>query len=182
MQILGDHIAQPNLVDIAALVFIAISIVIGARHGLSGELAGAVSTVVGFVLGLLCFSPLVDWLVSNSRLGETSSRMVAFVLVFLVVFAIMLVLRIGLRLLLKVAIEKKADRLGGAMAGIIKSLVLVLAVFLVLIMSPSERLSRMFGEDSLTGSLLIKVLPELKEAAAENTEPDIELMQLIDGE
>jgi uncharacterized membrane protein required for colicin V production len=182
MQILGDHIAQPNLVDIAALAFIAVSMVIGARRGLSGELAGAVSTVVGFVLGLVFFSTLVDWLMDNSRLGETSSRMVAFVLVFLVVFAIMLVMRIGLRLLLKLAIENKADRWGGAMAGMIKSLVLVLAAFLVLIMSPSEELSRMFGEGSMTGSLLIKVLPELKETVAEHADPESDAIRLLDGE
>ncbi len=182
MQSLGDHISLLNLVDVIAFMFIAICMVFGARRGLSGELAGAVSTVAGFILGMIFFRPLVDWLIDNSRLGEQSARMVSFVLVFLVIFAIMLVLRIGLRALLKVAINRKSDRWGGAMAGMIKSLVLVLAVFLVLIMSTVERLNTMFGEESMIGSLLIKVIPELKEGVAEHVDPDGEVMRLIDGE
>jgi len=182
MQSFSYYTSLINLVDVAAFVVIAISMVIGARRGLSGELAGAVSTVTGFIIGLIFFPPLVEWLVENSRLGPSSARMVAFVLVFLVIFAIMLVLRIVIRALLKVAIEKKTDRWGGAMAGMVKSLVLVLAVFLVMIMSPVDRLSRMFGEESLTGSLLIKVIPELKEGVAEHIEADGEVMRLLDGE
>ena len=182
MEALGDYLSLLNLVDIVAFVIMALNMLVGARRGLSGELAGTVSTVVGFILGMMFFAPLVGWLVENSRLGSGSARMVAFVLVFLIVCAIMLALRIGLRALLKVAIEKKTDRWGGAMAGLLKALVIVLAVFLLMIMAPSQKLNRIFGEESMIGALLVKAIPELKESVAEHVDPDGEVMRLMDGE
>ena len=182
MEALGDHISLLNLVDIIAFVVIALCMFVGSRRGLSGELAGTVSTVAGFILGMMFFAPMVEWLVEHSRLGEGSARMVAFVLVFLVVFAIMLAMRIGLRALLKVAIEKKTDRWGGAMAGFVKALVIVLAVFLLMIMAPGKSLNRTFGEESMIGSLLLKAIPELRNSVAEHIDVDGEVMRLLDGE
>lgn len=183
MDALRDLLSTTNLVDVVALSAVAISMVLGARRGLSGELAATVSTVAGFVLGMLFFNPLVNWLLDNSRLGLQSSRVVAFIVVFLVVFAIMLVIRIGVKALLKVAIEKKADRWGGAMAGMVKSLVIVLALFLVMIMSPSESMGRIFGRESLIGTLLLKAIPELREGGAADIDVNgDDVMRLLDRE
>jgi len=182
MESLGDHISLFNLVDVLAFIVIAFGMLLGARRGLSGELAGMVSSMIGFILGVVFFGPVVEWMTEHSRLGTQSARMVSFIVVFLIVFAIMLVVRLILKLLLKFAIEKKSDRWGGALAGMVKSLVVVLAVFLIMIMSPGESLRRMFGKESMIGSLLLRAIPELEDEATTRLGSDSGVMELLDGE
>ncbi len=181
MDALRELLSTTNLVDVIAFALIAICMLFGARRGLSGELAGTVSTVAGFVLGMIFYTPLVNWLLDNSRLGPQSASVVAFIVVFLVVFAIMLVIRISVKALLKVTIDKKTDRWGGAMAGMVKALVIVLAFFLIMIVSPSESMGRMFGSESLIGNILLKAIPELQDGGSD-IEMGSDVMQLLDGE
>lgn len=165
METLSDYISLIDLVDIAAFVAVALMMLMGIRRGLSGELAGMVSAVAGFLFGVLFFSAIVDWMMEHSRLGYESARLVTFVAVMLISISVMLVLRIVLHMLLKLAIDKKTDRWGGGLAGVLKGVIIVLAIFVLMILSPVESARRTFGDKSMIGVLLLKAVPELKDGA-----------------
>jgi uncharacterized membrane protein required for colicin V production len=153
----------PNVLDIIALILVALGTFQGFRRGLSGELAGLVSVVIAFLIGITFYVPFGVWFAEHTRLDEESARVVAFVVTVLVAGALLVLLRLVLSLVMKVVVEKKVDKVGGCIAGFVRSLVLVLTVFLIMNLCPHEYLNMHFGEKSLVGRLVVKCTPVLRE-------------------
>lgn len=175
-------IADVNLVDIGAFVFIAVSIVLGARHGLSGELAGAISYLPGLAVVVLCFAPLSDWMADNAGLSWEVSGVLSFAAVILAALAVKLVFRIMLKKMLKAAIEKNADSWGGALSGLVKSAVVTAVFFMAMALLPGSGLRRVFCEESLIGSVLSRAVPSVRDGIAEHVDGSEGFIRLSDGE
>jgi uncharacterized membrane protein required for colicin V production len=153
----------PNIADIGALIVILLGIFLGLRRGLSGILAGFVGTVVALVLGIYCYGPLGVWIVKHTSLSEAAAHTAAFSVVVLGVMIVTLLLRIVLRSIMKVSFEGNIERVGGGIAGFIQSVAIVLIIFVLMNTWPSEYLNRVFGRESLAGSLVVKFMPAVKE-------------------
>lgn len=159
-----EYFPEPNAVDIAALIFIAVGVFIGLRRGLSGELAHLLSIAAAFIVGLSFHQPIGVWLAEHTRLSPQSGRAMAFFLAVVVAMLGMVLARLAVKNIMKVVIEKEADKIGGCIAGFVRSSVIVIAVFLVMNMWPHDYLNRQFGEESIIGSVVLKCMPSLRSA------------------
>jgi uncharacterized membrane protein required for colicin V production len=67
-----------NIVDIIALIIIALGSIRGLIRGLSSEIACFISTITALFMGLHFFRPFGSWLLENTRLTKWSAHAVAF--------------------------------------------------------------------------------------------------------
>ena len=159
----------PNVIDIAALIFIVLGVLLGFRRGLSGELARLISTVIVFLTCMHFYHPLTAWLLENSTLSGRSAQAAAFIIMIIVLLIAATLIRYILKKIIKVAVDKKADKVGGMIAGFIRSMIIVVIVFIIMNMIPHEYLNRKFGEESFTGTLVLKSVKELREEVEERS-------------
>jgi len=150
-----------NLVDVIALGIIALGMVQGYFRGFSGEIARLVGLAVAFFLGLRFYQPIGQWVFAHTRLADEPARALAFLGTVLAATLCMLVVRKVFKRVMQVATEKGTDRAGGVLLGAGRAGVVVVIVFLALTLWPNEYLNRTFGEESLIGRGLLRVLPEL---------------------
>ena len=149
----------PDILAIAAVVF---GVIQGIRRGLSGEVAGLVAVTAALVAGLVLYKQAGGWLMENTRLSETGSRAVAFLVTVLCSGAVMLALALLLRFLLRFAVDKHVDRAWGAVIGMVRSIIGILIFFIAVNLWPHPYLNRVFGEESLIGGFVVRFLPELR--------------------
>lgn len=166
-----------NIIDIAAIAIVALGIIQGYRRRLSGELAHLISVVAAFGIGLFFFRPVGNWFTEHTRLTDQGAHVVAFVATMLASVIVMAILRIALGRMMKVVIEPEVDRTGGAVAGFVRASVFVLIVFIIMNMWPHDFLNRIFGEESLIGTGVVKCMPALREAVEEQKEKVTELRE-----
>ena len=152
----------PGTVDIVALVVVALGTWSGYRRGLSGELARATGVVGALVAGLYVHGPLGLWLTEHTRLAQASARTLAFAVSVAGSIGLLIVLRSLLGRIMRVEVEKAADKPGGAVAGFLGTSAMVAIFFLLMNMWPHPYLNRMFGERSMTGSLVLRATPALQ--------------------
>lgn len=162
-----DGLPPPNALDAAAMVVVALGTVRGYFRRLSGEMASLLSMIVALLVGLRCYHPFGAWLLDHSRLAPQPARAVAFAGVALGCAVVMLALRIALKRVIRLAIEERADRIGGLVAGFVRSSVLVLIVFVVMNMWPQDYLNRVFGRESLLGTVLLRAAPGIAASPGE---------------
>ena len=156
-----------NIIDIAAIAIVALGVIQGCRRRLSGELAHLISVVAAFGTGLFFFRPVGDWFMAHTRLTDQGAHVVAFIATMLASLVVMTLIRIVLGRVMKVVIEPEVDRTGGAIAGFVRASVFVLIVFIIMNMWPHDFLNRIFGEESLIGSVVVKCMPALRDAVEE---------------
>lgn len=166
------NLPPPNAVDIAILVMVLFSLFRGYVSGLSGELAQLASVVAAFIVGLSFYEPLSVWIIENTRLEGTTAKTVAFVTTVITAAIAMIILRYMIKYVMRVVIEEKVDKPAGLIAGGIKSVVVVLIVVVVMNLWPHEYLNRKFGEESVIGNLVLKILPSLREKIEAADLPD----------
>lgn len=155
----------PNIVDFVALIFIVIGAFIGYRRGLSGELAQLISMAAAFVLSLFLYHPLGSWLHENTQLYDRPqlARALAYFATIVVATIAMVLLRFLLKRIMQVVIEREADKIGGVIAGLVRSIILVAIVLLLMNMWPHQYLNRLFGEESMLGTVVVRCMPSLHE-------------------
>lgn len=168
-----------NIIDIAAIAIIILGIIQGYRRRLSGELAHLISVVAAFSIGLFFFRPAGNWFTEHTRLTDQGAHVVAFITTMLASIIVMTLLRIVLGRIMKVVIEPEADRTGGAIAGFFRASVFVVIVFIIMNMWPHDYLNRIFGEQSLIGSAVVKCMPRLREVVEEHKD---KVEEMVDGE
>ena len=151
-----------NLIDAAACLFIAINALIGWRRGLSGELASLISVVAAFALGLCLYRPFGDWLLHHTRATGHSAWVVAFVATVVASALAMAVLQLLLSKIGKVVIEGNVDKTLGCVAGLLRATVYVIIIFLAVNMSANRYLHQRFGQESLIGRTILKVVPSAR--------------------
>jgi uncharacterized membrane protein required for colicin V production len=150
-----------NAADVLALAVLVYGGIRGCRRGLSRELAGLVSWAVTLGLGLRFHGRFGAWLANHSRVTGPAAWALAFVLAAAGVFLAMGLLRLLLRRVMRLFVEEKAERPGGALAGALRGTLLAAAIFIAMNMVPSQYLNRKFGEESVTGRILLALLPEI---------------------
>jgi len=162
-----DMLQTFNLVDIGALVVVAVGTFVGYRRGLSGELARLVSIVAAFVLGLFFFRPVGAWIVNHTRLEDRSAQAVAFMVTIGAALVAMVLLRIVLKRVMQVVFEEMTDKVGGAIAGFVRAALTVAIIVMMVNTWPHDYLNRQFGEESVIGRLVLKYVPILREKVEE---------------
>lgn len=158
---------QLSLVDVIAVLFVLLLVVLSWRRGLAQEIGHLAGSIAAFVLGWIYHREVGEWLVAHTRLTGDPARVAAFIGTVLVVILVSFVITLLLSRLIKQIIPEGIDHVGGAVAGLIKGSVYVLLIFLVLNMWPHEYLNRHFGEESLIGTGVLKILPSVKEKLQE---------------
>lgn len=163
-----NWLSSPNLIDIVALVVVVLGAFQGWLRGLSGELARLISVVVAFVLGIYFYRPFGAWFLENTRLSIQAADTLAFVVTVLAAAVVMVLLRVVLKRIMKVVIEEKFDKACGVAAGLLRAWVLVAVVFLAMNLWPNTYLNRKFGEESIIGRQVLRLVPELRGAVEED--------------
>jgi uncharacterized membrane protein required for colicin V production len=159
-----NHLPDINVIDIAAVIVVCVSLIIGIRRGLSGELAGLIGTIAAFGLGAHFLAPFGVWLQAHTRLGERPAQALAFISVAVGVIIVMILLRLLLGKIMKISFEPAVDKFGGFASGLIRSCVLVLIIFVSIQMCPNDYLNRKFGEESVVGRFVAKhVMPRVED-------------------
>ena len=157
------HFPPPNAVDIGALVLLILGTILGFRRGLSGEIARFVGTIAAFVLGYFLYSPTGAWLVDHTRLSTGTANVTAFILIVALVLLGSLLIRLVLRSIMKISFEGNIEKAGGCISGFIRYAILVLIIFIAMNLVKQEFLNRVFGKESVIGSVVVRFIPEIKE-------------------
>jgi uncharacterized membrane protein required for colicin V production len=152
----------PNAVDFGVLAILLLGTIIGFRRGLSGEIARFIGTIAAFCLGMYFYRPFGEWFVTHTRLEEEPANVMAFVLIVSVVLLITLVVRLILRSIMKISFEGNIEKVGGCIAGFIRALLLALVILVTMNMWPNDYLNRIFGKESIAGSVVVKYIPVIK--------------------
>jgi uncharacterized membrane protein required for colicin V production len=158
-----NTLSELNLVDICALMLIAIGGIQGYLRGLSGELARLIGTILAFVAGIALHDPVGAWILEHTRLEDQPAHAVAFVATVILAIVIMVLLRLVLKRLIKVVFAEGFDRGMGICAGLLRMSVVVCIIFLVMNLVPHDYLNRHFGEESTIGSIVVSYVPKVRE-------------------
>jgi len=158
-----DSLPPISIVDILALIAVALGTLQGWHRGLSGELARLAGIVAALILGLYLFHPFGDWILKHTLLGLRAANTLAFLTTAIAATVVMVVLRFLLKRLMKIVIEERADKVGGLFAGLVRCSAFVFIVFLIMNLWPHDYLNRKFGEESLIGAAIIRFVPSLRE-------------------
>ncbi|MBU1693479.1 MAG: CvpA family protein [Verrucomicrobia bacterium] len=165
-----ENLPQFNLVDIIALLYIALITLRGLARGLSGELARLLSAAAAVAAGLYFYEPFGRVLLQYTRLGEWGGERTAFGVAFALLliggWLAMRALRFLLRHLMEFTFRGRIERVGGMLAGFLRASVVAGAVILLLGLAPQEDLRQLFVEESLLGRHLARyALPAYDELA-----------------
>ncbi len=158
-----DGFPPPALVDLLAIIIIVIGGFQGYFRGLSGELAGLISVLIAFMLGVRFYEPFGAWVLDHTRLEGRPSLALAFVVTVVTVIVVLLFLRHVIKRIIKVVVEEQAEKTGGVFAGVIRASLYVVIAFVVLNLVPHEYLNRKFGEESVVGTAIQAVMPHMQE-------------------
>ncbi|MBT3194407.1 MAG: CvpA family protein [Verrucomicrobia bacterium] len=156
-------IPELNLVDIGALILIAIGALQGFFRGLSGELARLIGTLLAFVAGVALHDSVAAWILENTRLEDQPAHAVAFIATVLIAILIMLLLRLVVKRLIKVVFAAGFDKGMGVLAGSLRMGTVVCIIFLIMNLVPHDYLNRHFGEESAIGSVVIRYVPRVRQ-------------------
>lgn len=156
-------IASPNIVDGLAVLAMLWGLYRGLRRGLSGELGQLIGVIAALVFGLNAYRPVSAWLLGATRLTGRSAVVIAFLVTLAAALVVWILLRALFRRLMRVVIEARFDHGLGLAAGFVRSALLVVIVFAIMNLWPNATLNRIFGEDSFVGTLVLKLVPQLRE-------------------
>ena len=158
------------LVDIVALLVIALGVVTGRARRFSGEIARLVGMVAAFAAGLLLRRPLGLWLLEHTRLDARAAHALAFVGTLVAAFLVLAFVHRMLQGLMRVVIEESLDKSLGMLAGMMRAALFVAIVFLAMNMVPHPGLNRLFGEDSFLGRIVQRYVPVHDNSAGKMSE------------
>ncbi len=152
-----------NLLDVVALLVVLYCTFVGWRRGLSGELARLTTLLLALLLATRLRTPLADLIRDGSRLEAPAAGALAFILIAIIVLiALSLICRL-LRRVMQVTFTPGLERGGGLAAGCLRGVALVLTVFFALNLWPHDYLNRVFGQESLIGRVVQRILPPVRE-------------------
>jgi uncharacterized membrane protein required for colicin V production len=154
-----------NGVDLAALLAILWGMARGFRHGLSGELSQLIGAVAALVFGINAYRPVGAWLAGVTRLTGRSAGVGAFLATLAAALIVWIALRALFRRLMRVVIAEPCDAWLGLTAGALRTVLLFAMLVVAMTLWPSPTLNRVFGEASLAGRTVLRLLPAFSDAA-----------------
>ncbi len=158
-----ETIPSYNLPDIFALGLVLFCALRGLMRGLSGELARLLTILLALAAALRLREPLGEFIGAVTRLETPVDIALGFTLIVIAVLMILTIVRRLLKRIMQVTFTPGLEKGGGLAAGMLRGTVLVMTVFILLNLWPHEYLNRKFGEESLVGSAVGRVLPRLRE-------------------
>ena len=154
---------QLNAVDVVAVLFVALHVVLSWRRGLSDEVGRLLGALAALVLGWLYCAAIGEWLTRHTRLEGRPATLVGFVGTVLVVMLAAFLVSFLVSRIFKLGLPERADHVLGGVAGLVKGAVYTVVIFLALNLWPHEYLNRQFGEESLIGSSVLRIVPSVRE-------------------
>jgi membrane protein required for colicin V production len=161
-----------NLVDIMALLFVLIHVVLSWRRGLSEEIGRVAGAVLAFWIGLRYHQIVADWMTDHTRMEGPPATVVSYITVVLSIILASLILTLIVSKIIKLAIPEGLDRIAGGVAGLVKGAFYVAMIFLAMNLWPHDYLNRHFGEESVIGSIVMKWVPAVQERMEEKDVAD----------
>lgn len=158
-----EALTKPGLIDVGALVLVALAMLRGFFRGLSRELAGLVSLAAVLVLGVRVYPSAGAWVAGHSQLTGRAAEAAAFITLVLVGLVLLGLLRWMLGAVIRVVVEEHVDRPLGAVAGGLRGALWVLLLTLAAVLVPNERLNEAVGRQSLVGAWVEQSLPRLQD-------------------
>ncbi len=152
-----------NLVDIVAILFILVYVVMGWRRGLAAEIGHLAGAALAFWIGLRYHERLAAWMTGHTRMEGAPATVVAYVAVVLAIILASMILSLVLSKLMELAIPEGANKVWGGMAGLVKGSLYAAMILLAVNLWPHEYLNRHFGEESVLGAFVMRWVPVVRE-------------------
>jgi len=156
-----------NLVDILALLFVLVHVVLSWRRGLSEEIGRVAGAALAFWIGLRYHQMVAGWLTDHTRMEGPPATVVSYITVVLAIILASLILTLVVSKIIELAIPEGVDKVGGGLAGLVKGAFYMAMIFLAMNLWPHDYLNRHFGDESLIGSVVVKWVPAVQEQMEE---------------
>jgi len=166
-------------IDICFIISLLCGALWGMFKGLSGELAQLIATIICFFLSIKLIPVFTNLLESKTELVQSNAILIAVVLSIGLCFLLLFVLKRIFQKILKVIIEVRYDKFFGFFAGIIHYGIILIVIFVIMGLIPSATIHRLFIEESVVGTNVMKLFPKLVEVLEERT--DIDFPEVIEG-
>ena len=153
-----DIVSQLNFIDIVVLAYLLFGLIMGIKHGLSGEIARMVSLAVALCLSMYFYDVAGDFILKHTRLEEPAAHYLAIILLFFGGLLGMFLLRLLLKLILEFTFKGPIERLGGALAGLLRTSIMCSVALFFLGICPNDFIHRYVAEESLSGSFVNDVM------------------------
>lgn len=150
-------ISNANLVDIFAIVVLAICTIGDAIRGISTTIGTVASLVASFKLAFMVCPWIQSALVKNTN-GTTMSTLLPVAVAIILLVIIFIILRYLLTKFVQVVVQKPIDNILGALAGLIKGALVLFLIFAILKLVLGGSYSSSAFSKSQTGSQLYPVL------------------------
>ena len=152
-----EMLAKVGWVDGGLLVALLLGILLGAKRGLSHELA----ILAGFALAVLAtrlgYVPLADWMAERVSWSLPVLRFLAVLALMVASLAAMGLVRLALGALMSFAFKGWIERLGGALAGGLRYGLIYLVAMMALSFLPVRNVEIAI-RDSYTGERILPLL------------------------
>jgi uncharacterized membrane protein required for colicin V production len=157
-----DPMPALAVVDIVALVLIAVGGIQGFFRGLSGELARLAGAVIAFIGGTLLHESVGVWVSTHTRLEARPAQTLAYIVTVIIAVLIMIAARMLLKKMIQGVFAPGFDKTAGVLAGLLRMSIFTCIFFIIMNMIPSEYLNRKFGGESAVGSFMIRYVPTVE--------------------
>lgn len=150
-------------IDLLALGVILVFALIGWRRGLSGELSRFATLLLALALALRAREPLGRLIGDATRLETPADVALAYTLAIIIALIGLSLLRRLLERIMQISFTPGLEKSGGMLAGMLRGLLGVIAVFLLMNLWPHDYLNRVFGDASLGGRMIQRVIPRIRD-------------------
>ncbi len=165
-------------IDICFIISLFCGALWGMFKGLSGELAQLIATIICFVLSFKLVPIFTQLIESKTELTQNNAILIAVVISIGLCFLLLFILKKIFQKILKIVIEVRYDKFFGFLAGIIHYGIILIIIVVIMGLIPSATIQRLFVEDSVIGTNVMKLLPKAIEAIEDRT--DIDFPEVID--
>jgi len=159
-------------IDICFIICLLCGALWGMFKGLSGELAQLIATIICFFLSIKLAPVFTQLLEAKTELTRSNAILIAVVLSIGLCFLLLFILKNIFKKILKVVIEVRYDKIFGFLAGIIHYGIILVIIFVIMGLIPSATIHKLFIEESVVGTNVMKLFPKVVEAIEERTNID----------
>lgn len=138
-----------STLDIILVILLAIGIIRGAFHGLSGELAGLFGLAAAAAAGWFFYEPLGVYLADRTELTDLQADTAALLGILVAALIVLWAVSSLLRRIMEFTFKGLLERLGGALLGGIRYAVLLAIVLLTVAQFSDGAAHRVVTEDSI---------------------------------
>jgi membrane protein required for colicin V production len=156
---LSEIASRVNWVDLLVLILLIRSCYVGSSRGFGQELFGTIGVLTELMVPIFFYGVIRDIVFLPSVLPSLFVRVLIFLVV---VFSILFVFRIiGMifQKLMSVEFHSHLDKLGGALFGLVRASLWINIILLVLLMLPSDYLTKSITRGSLSGNYFLNIGP-----------------------